>query len=192
LRLLAAACGISNGAVDKYLKLRGLKVEGVPGKGGSKLVSVPVPQVNSPPPPPASDAGRSGPALTARAEDESSDTDEEGDEKESEPTAGDGNTEVSADGDPELSGARDTLATIQKELRSIGRGVDSLLRSKVVGDSLRRSASKRGLAFAVKEKERNADINDHAITRVEFWPVLADLQTLFADVLVELQQEDAT
>lgn len=93
--------------------------------------------------------------------------------------------EVVKTADALAGGARDAIKEAQGMLRAVGRIAESLLRSQV-GDHLRQAAKGRKLPLAVKTEDRNADINDLATKTVEFWPALADMQAVFADVAAVL------
>lgn len=163
-RSLARAAGLSHGVVGKYLERAGLRAD----RDTGKLVAIPVPAVvESLPLPPAPEP-------------------EPEPEPESEPApARTEKPKAAADGDPELSAARDALAEIQKALRIVVRHYETLLTSQA-GDHLRNIAHAHDLPLRVKEQDRAQDINDTATVRVEYWPTLTALQQVFGDLAAVL------
>ena len=161
-RAIAAACGISASTVHKYLDRRGLRSD------GRKLVEIPKPAVVSELSP-----------EPARASGNPDDEDEDASEAVGRPAG--------AVGDTQLVGARLTLGEIQRDLRSIGRGVESLLNSKF-GDYLREVARQKKLSFATKHQSRHEDINDTRTVEIEHWPVLGDLSAVFSDLAAMVHQ----
>ena len=89
--------------------------------------------------------------------------------------------------DTQLVGARLTLGEIQRDLRSIGRGVESLLNSKF-GDYLREAARQKKVSFATRQQARHEDINDTRTVEIEHWPVLGDLSAVFFDLAAMVHQ----
>lgn len=185
-RAMAAACGISHGAVGKYLADRNLTVD----RKARKLVSIEAPYLSPPPapPPPPPPARASTPAPAPKSEPTVKAREDSAPPAPSQPT-------VSAcDTDPDLSLAKDGLAEVAKLLRAVGRQVEYLVggQSKV-RDKVLAAAERAGVGFNVTEVPYSQSINDVGIAsrRVTTWPALEGMQAVFAQVAAQLHDDAA-
>lgn len=169
-RAIAASCGIAKGVVGNYLKARGLEAT----REGKLVSCAVVDLVGSLPPEPTPEPEVEPETETAPET-----------EPETSPARAKPEPVVSAAGDMELAGAKDTLAELARQFRSIGRNVESLLGSKIA-HRFRTTARMHNLPFEVREEVEDAPMgtgNDPPkMRRIEFWPTLQALQAIVADV----------
>jgi len=163
-RAFALACGISHGLVAELLKARGLHAT-----RDGRLEPIPQPCLSDGAPDPGDP-----PALAHSGEADGGDGDG-GDEPE---PAGPPTVEME---DVREMATKDAIHTAIADVRSLMARAETLLKGPLA-DVLRGAAAAHGLPLAVKERERNADINDIALVKVEYWPALTALASVFADV----------
>lgn len=172
-RAMMAACGLSKGAVGKYLKARGLHVD----RKTHKLVEIPAVDLSPPP--------EISPARASEPEER---------EKKPPPPPRKPAPAVSVSGeDPELAGAKTALAEIARMLRKVGEYVGDVLRSPV-GERVRRSAEVNGVPFVTTMVQQKPQaINDPGqMAPVESWPTFASLQAVFAQVSAAIATDEVS
>lgn len=195
-RAMAAACGISNGAVDKYLRERGVTVD----RKTRKLVAAEAPK--GPPPPPATvkakpdsapprpdPAPKPEPASPARA---SEPDPEPVPELEPATPAAQPTPAPTVEVESDSRTALVALAEASKLCRAIDRQLKDYLLKATNGarDRLLAAAQKAGVPFLVTEAEKETyplgrSVPEVLTRRVTTWPALEGMQAAFAAVTAQ-------
>lgn len=169
-RSLAAACGLSVSVVGKYLESKGLQADRKTGK----LVPVPKPTVEATVP--ALAPAPIAPTAPAPAADAPP-------ARATMPSAAQSTEPPPVD---QAAAAKDLLANITRDLRSVSRSVEGLMRTKYLGQ-LRVLAKAKGHPFAVETKDVPGGVSGaDREEKVEVWPVMRELGQLFADLSAQV------